>query len=191
MEANAKIALWEHNVIALAVDPHTYETVMAAKTGGRVRLELEVVSGRLAVGLTPRSDGANTLVPKSKPEVSLPYHVRVEASRFSEDVVAMLTRFGMLSFELSGSRIGLSGDIDLVPHLRPWPKLVRCKAYDVGERSVEVYKERIQSCAAAGDVWLTPPREFIEKCPKSFMTIWGEMPTGLELRMEDGRVHRR
>lgn len=188
METNAKIALWE-GYVAILVDAHTYETIMAARTGGSVSVELAVVSDRLMVGVTPRSGSPWTVSPFLKQ--SLPYGVRVATKHFSTEVCDHLARFGLLKFELSGSRSGLSGEIDLAPHLRPWPKLRPCKAYDYRERSVEVYKERILSCALAGDVWSVPPRDFMDKCPKSFMTIWGEMPEGLELRMDDGNVHRR
>lgn len=191
METNAKIACWEKS-LALYVDPHTYETVLAAQTGGRVRLELAIVGGMLMVGLTPDREGVHTLTHTTDGQVTKPYRIEVRSTaHYPAEVMEHLKRFGMLNFELSGSRAGLSGEIDLVPHLRPWPKLRPCKAYDYRERSVEVYKERMLSCAIAGDVWTVPPSDFMAKCPKSFMTIWGEMPEGLELRMEGGHVHRR
>lgn len=188
MDYSAKVAMWE-GCVALMVDAPAYEALLSARSGGKMRLEIVEEERQLLVGLTPDAASPHTLVPTERQ--SLPFMIRARTSNFSTAVCDHLQRFGVMSLELSGGRLGLSGAFDLVPHLRPWPKLRQCKKYDLATRSVEVYKERILSTAAAGHVWCVPPREFMERCPKSFMTIWGEMPEGLELRMEDGHVHRR
>lgn len=189
MDYSAKIAMWEGSV-ALMVEAPAYEALRSAHMDDRVRLEIVEEAHQLLVGVTPDLTSPHSLK-ATEGKQSLPYMVRARTTNFSTAVCDHLQRFGVMSLELSGGRLGLSGAFDLVPHLRPWPKLRQCKKYDLATRSVEVYKERILSTAAAGHVWCVPPREFIERCPKSFMTIWGEMPEGLELRMEDGHVHRR
>lgn len=186
---NAKIALWE-DCVALFFDADLYEAILVHTVHGAADVELVVIDKRIIVGITPRPLASTTIHANLSSSI-FPWRIRVKAKQFQEEVGEALKRFGSLAFELSGGKGGFSGEIDLAPHLRPWPKLRPCKAYDISQRSVEIYKERIMSTILAGDQWTSPPKDFIEKCPKSFMTIWGEMPEGLALRMPDGYVHRR
>lgn len=188
MLANARIAMWE-GLVGILLDEECYEAVHAAGTNDRVLIELEICEGKLLVGLTPDADGRCTVAAVDRQ--ALPYLVRTSCHNFAEAVCEHLSRSMTTYLELSGSYRGLSGEVDLLPHLRPWPRIRPNKQYDHLAKMVEVYRERILSCAAAGDLWQIPPKDFMARCPKGFMEIWNSLPAGLTLRMEDGYVHRR
>lgn len=180
--------MWEGQV-GILLDEDCYEAVHAGGTNDRVAIELEVCEDKLLVGLTPDAEAIWTVTAVERQ--SLPYLVRAGCGHFAAEVCERLGRSMTTYLELTGSYRGLSGEVDLLPHLRPWPRIRPCKLYDAGDKMVQVYQERILSCAAARDVWHIPPLDFMQRCPKGFMEIWNSLPSGIVLRMEDGHTHRR
>jgi len=167
------------------------------------------MGGRASVTLTDRHDGDD-------PDEVTGLVVRVSRARFGDLGLAVSPTLGKhpLPFRLRSSgllttharhALGLSrtadielfqspgwpfsfvGTFELACHLRPWPKLRPCKAYDVTEVATELLERRLRSTAEAGDDWDPPPASFVRHCRTGVMALWAKMPEGSVLRLKDGR----
>lgn len=180
MEYAAKIAAWEGEVGVL-MDAEAREAIHSAGTDDRVKLELAVVDDLLMVAITPDPQGTYRVCTVDRQP--LPYLVRAKCSCFVPEVCKHLSRFMSMPFELEGNRHGLSGEVELLPHLRPWPMLRQNALYDVKKRAVEVFNDRVLSTALANDHWEDPPDSFWRYLPDdySFKVALASLPPGVQL----------